>query len=139
MARGVFGFVFCLMTILAIGLYTEGSIISGVVTFILASALFVYAWLQSIEISNGELAYYRPFQQTAKVSLNQVTEVRLVYTRQGSMHHRYQLFNGDTLLCAFNPKFFAFKDVALIFDQIRVYSPGIVIPDGTEDDSDSSK
>src|SRR5258708_4832967 len=81
MARGVFGMVFCMMTILAVGLYAEGQVAFGVVTFVFASAMLVNVWFQSIELTNGELLYFRPFFQTARIPLQQINLVRLVFAK----------------------------------------------------------
>jgi hypothetical protein len=143
MARGVFGFVFCLLTILAIGLYSEGKILFGVATFVLASAMLVYGWFQTIELAQGELIYFRPFLKTVRFPLREITRVRLVFPQSGRAngagYRRYQLFQGDKMLCSLNPKLFPEPDVAGLLEQIRQSSPGVEIQDAMAGDFDASK
>ena len=104
----------------------------GAVCLILSIALFYHFCFQKIVFEGAAMSLRRPLCGEKRVDLARVSRVAIVLesTDEGFMW-RCRIFDGDALLCEFNPKLFSFAGIDAMLAEIRTSAPSVVIEDGT--------
>jgi hypothetical protein len=124
----VIGIQMTIPLIVGIGVWAGENDSRGAFFIAIAPLAFWYFCFQTIEIANDTMTYRRPLFPPRSVSLSGITEVRTVWNRS---YRRFVFMNGETVLCAFNPKLFSLEDLALVLATVRGFSPGVVFDEDT--------
>jgi hypothetical protein len=127
------------MAIVGAGLMSEGHIVWGLLTVALAPAVFTYLCFQRLTLVSGELTLFRPFLPTVRVPLSDINSVKVVWNKGRGTYRRYYLSSHHRMLCSFNPKLFPYKGISQLLEQIRLYSPNVVIQVEPDCDIDPQK
>jgi hypothetical protein len=128
----VIGFLSALPFFAGIGLLAEGRTIVGVFCLALSLATFYHFCFQKIVFQAAVMSFRRPLLREQRVDLARVDRVSVFLESAGQgFMWRCRIFDGEHLLCEFNPKLFSFAGLDVMFAEIRTYAPAVVIEDGT--------